>query len=534
MSITIAEILRLPSMHDAKVVAGGQALERRVSTISVSEYTWNTQFKDMYFDYADSEIVISAFYAAKDSVEKQLNNIEVYHSNRVAGLILFYVGVILPYLDERVVSLAERLNFPIIMMPEGRPDLRYSEVIYEVVEAIIKSHRHYKDLTNDIIEQVSCFPASQRSLGFAMRILSNNTFSTIVLADRSGEPYHVSVWPRNVNAEGYLRDGKVIIEGELNPIMGESCRVYVYPIRSAKGLPLQAVIYKRGEVFDADAVRQIGETIQTAINLWGRNVGESPLSELVGAILRDEPYKIKRLSSLFRVDVSDIRDMWILQAGQPDKTDQLLGLLPRLLQDELPRARGGFIYDAFEESGVVMFHAVRARDGLPEAARALLESLRGHGADALLTDCRNLGGLERIRRAYTLNERALRTAKKIFPLKPLFTLFELRFADECIKRIEAGEDSARQAMEMLEAIPGDGGISYGDMLKTLFAYYLDADRSAAAAAELLFVHKNTIQYRIKKFHELIADDLGGMLEVNELLMALAIGRILESDRKSRS
>ena len=99
-------------MHDAKVVAGGQALERRVSTISVSEYTWNTQFKDMYFDYADSEIVISAFYAAKDSVEKQLNNIEVYHSNRVAGLILFYVGVILPYLDERVVSLAERLNFP--------------------------------------------------------------------------------------------------------------------------------------------------------------------------------------------------------------------------------------------------------------------------------------------------------------------------------------------------------------------------------------------------------------------------------------
>jgi len=96
MSITIAEILKLPSMHDAKVVAGKQALDRWVSTISVSEYTWNTQFKDLSFDYADSEIVISAFYASRDSVDKQCCNIEEYHSNRVAGLILFYVGVICP------------------------------------------------------------------------------------------------------------------------------------------------------------------------------------------------------------------------------------------------------------------------------------------------------------------------------------------------------------------------------------------------------------------------------------------------------
>ncbi|HWQ58331.1 MAG TPA: PucR family transcriptional regulator ligand-binding domain-containing protein [Clostridia bacterium] len=533
MSITIAEILKLPSMHNARVVAGGQVLDRWVSTISVSEYTWNTQFKDMYFDYADSEIVISAFYAAKDSVETQLNNIEVYHSNRVAGLILFYVGVILPYLDERVINLADRLNFPIIMMPEGRPDLRYSEVIYEVVEAIIKSHQHYKNLTNDIIEQISCFPASQRSLGSAMRVLSNNTFSTIVLADMSGEPFHVSVWPRTVNAEGYLRDGKVIIEGELSPVMGESCRVYVYPIRTAKGLPLQAVIYKRGEVFTADVVRQIGETIQTAMNLWGRNVGENLLSELVGAILRDEPYKMRRLSSLFSVDVADIKDMWILQAKQPEQTDQLFAAVPQLLQDELPRARGSFIYDVFEESAAVMFHAVGERDSLSDAAHVLLAGLKERGVEAVLTVCRNLGAADRIRRAYTLNESALRTARKIFPLKSLFTLSELRFADECVKRIEAGEESVRQSTEMLEAIPKDGGISYEDMLKTLSAYYLDARGNAAAAAELLFVHKNTIQYRIKKFHEYIADNLCDALEVNELLSALAIERILDSNRNNR-
>ncbi len=534
MSITIAEILKLPSMHDAKVVAGKQALDRWVSTISVSEYTWNTQFKDLSFDYADSEIVISAFYASKDSVDKQCCNIEEYHSNRVAGLILFYVGVILPCLDERVINVADRLNFPIIVMPEGRPDLRYSEVIYEVVEAIIKSHAHYKNLTNDIIEQISCFPASQRSLGFAMRILSNNTFSTIILADMTGEPHHVAAWPRNAGVEAYLEDGRVVTDREISRAPGESCRAYVYPLRTAKGVPMQAVIYKRGEVFSADVVRQIGETIQTAINLWGRNVGENLLGELVGAILRDEPYKIRRLAALFGVDVEDMQDMWILQAAGPGMNDRLVNLLPELMRGALPLARGAFVFDAFEDNAVVLLRAVKEREGLIDAARSLLDELRAHGVEATLTACWNLGSLARIRRAYTLNEGALRTARQIYPHKSLFTLAEMRFADKCIKIIESGEDAVKQAMEPLEAIPEDGGIAYGEMLKTLCAYYLDTPQSAQAAAELLFVHKNTVQYRMRKFHERIAINSSDALEVGELCAALAVSRILESNRKSRN
>lgn len=534
MSITIAEILKLPSLHNAKIVAGRQGLDRWVSTISVSEYTWNTQFKDVCFDYADSEIVISAFYAARDSVEKQCSNIEEYHNSRVAGLILFYVGVILPYLDERVINLADRLNFPIIVMPEGRPDLRYSEVIYEVVEAIIKSHAYHKDLTNDIIAQVSSFPPSQRSVGFAMRILSNNTFSTIILADLSGEPYHVSVWPRNVEADGYLKDGKVIVaERDVTHELGETCRVYVYPIRTAKGLPLQAVVYKRGDVFSADLVRQIGETIQAAINLWGRNIGENLLSELVGAILRDEPYKIRRLAALFSVDVADISDMWILQTRDGGATDQLFSLVPQRIAQEMPQTRGTFIFDAFEDSAVVLLRAVKEREHLLDEANALLEDLRAHGVSAVLTMCWNLGDPSRIRRAYMLNEGALHTARKIYPNKSLFTLSEMRFADRCIKTIESGEEAIRQATELLDLISRDWGVTREDMLDTLCAYYLDTRCNAAAAAELLFVHKNTIQYRVRKFQECLADRLEDAHEMSELCAALAIHRILKGNKEEK-
>ncbi len=532
MSITVAEILKLPSLQNARVVAGRQGLNRWVSTISVSEYTWNTQFKDLFFDYADSEIVISAFYASRDSVDKQCNNIQEYHINRVAGLILFYVGVILPRLDERVINLADRLNFPIIVMPEGRPDLRYSEVIYEVVEAIVKSHSDYKNLTNNIIEQVSGFPESQRSIGYAMRILSNNTFSTIILADMSGEPYQITAWPGNADVTDYLRNGKAIFDNEVIQVMGGNYRVYTYPIKTVKGLPMQAVIYKRGELFSAEVVRQIGETIQTAISLWGRNVGENLLSELVGAILRDEPYKIQRLASLFGMDVAEIRDMWILQTKEGVATEKLFKTLPQLLQDEFPQSRGTFIYDIFEESAILLFRGVKERDDLRDAAYRLLDELRAHGVDSVLTTCWNLGAQERIRKAYMLNRATLRIARQIYPNKSLFTLTELRFADKCIKCIENGEEAARQGMEMLEAIPRDGGVTYEDMLKTLYAYYLDTNCSAAAAAELLFVHKNTIQYRIKKFQEQLAGKLADALEVNELCTALAISRIL-ADRGKR-
>lgn len=502
-------------------------LNHRVSTISVSEYTWGTQFKDVCFDSYVSELVISAFYAVKDDVEKQYHNIEEYHANRVAGLILFYVGIILPYVDERIIALANRLGFPIIVMPENRPDLRYSEVIFEVTEAILKGRMTDYDFEKNIIEQVSRFPDHQQSVGAVMRILSDRTVSTIILADSSGEPLNASVWPRNLAVEDYLHRGKVLYDEETVRLHGEAYQVYVCPVKSSGGIPLQAVIYKRGKQLSPDVVKQIGETIQISMNLWGRGHSEKLRSELVGAILKDEPYKIRHIATLFGIRVQDFRDMWIICPVSDDKAERLLKNAPRLISDTLNQICNTIIFDIYDGNIVILVDTAACSVNMQSAAQSLYDCLEEHKLEAVITVCRNLGNLAKVKKAYLVNKGALSTAREIYPLKKLFSLSEIKFADRCKKIIESGENAISQNTEILDIIPKEGRVSFQDMLNTISTYFLDAQGSVDLTGKLLFLHRNTIQYRINKLKERVNDGLEKMPEVSELYLALALNRILK-------
>ncbi|MBC8844651.1 PucR family transcriptional regulator ligand-binding domain-containing protein, partial [Escherichia coli] len=84
------------------------------------------------------EIVVSAFVNIRDDVEAQCRTIERLHKLGEVALILYYVGIVVPKMDQKLIDFANELDFTIIVMPENEMSLRYSEVIYEVVEAIVK------------------------------------------------------------------------------------------------------------------------------------------------------------------------------------------------------------------------------------------------------------------------------------------------------------------------------------------------------------------------------------------------------------
>ncbi len=65
-----------------------------------------------------------------------------------------------------------------------------------------------------------------------------------------------------------------------------------------------------------------------------------------------------------------------------------------------------------------------------------------------------------------------------------------------------------------------------DVLDTLTAFLLDCQGNILETANQLFVHKNTVKYRIKKSERLLGTDLLKMPEVMDLYTALAITRIL--------
>lgn len=70
-----------------------------------------------------------------------------------------------------------------------------------------------------------------------------------------------------------------------------------------------------------------------------------------------------------------------------------------------------------------------------------------------------------------------------------------------------------------------------ELLTTLWVY-LDNGRSLEATARELFVHPNTVRYRLKRISEVIGWDATGAREALILQSALIVGSIAEGDRKS--
>ena len=77
MSVTIADLLTLPSMRGAQVLGGARGLSKIVSSISVLESTDPSVLIDCLFpkdEFFGSEIVITGFLNALDDVECQCAN----------------------------------------------------------------------------------------------------------------------------------------------------------------------------------------------------------------------------------------------------------------------------------------------------------------------------------------------------------------------------------------------------------------------------------------------------------------------------
>ena len=95
MSLTVAQLMELPCLRRAKVLAGRNGLNRIVSTISVLEYAVPTAMQKKLYDSIEfwgSELVITGFCSVADDVEAQCANIRRLAEAGEVGMILYYVG----------------------------------------------------------------------------------------------------------------------------------------------------------------------------------------------------------------------------------------------------------------------------------------------------------------------------------------------------------------------------------------------------------------------------------------------------------
>lgn len=529
MSVTVEQLLKLPSLSRAKVLGGHGGLSKVVSSISVLESTDPGVLVDEVFpqgEFFGSEIVITGFLNSVDNVPLQLANIRRLAEGGEVGLIVFYVGVYLPRIDPQLIALADELDFVLITMPEGEATLRYGEVINDVMDCIYRDRAQSSSVVLDILAGVSALPKHLQTVNTALRMLSDRISASVLLCDSSFHLLNLVAWPRGIEAEvaeGFKAmqtfpppDGSAVC-----PFVPDS-RIYRMSL-GTDSEHMDLLIIKAGLPFDAATLIQVLDATRICINIWGRRHGEIAIHELIRAILQDEPLKMRRLAEIFHVDVASLHEMWIVQSGAEDAKDAFQALLPTA-RECFAGFPGSLIMDIYGGRLLIFTSTPSTQQEAERRSAMLLETVTGKLPDAVLCRCSGLQNTADVREAYLNFRESLADAMRIYPIRRTYTSGDIRFAKDCRLVIQGGEAAIDACFRAIVPVQTDS--EELDLAATLSTYLLDGAMSVTLTSELLFIHKNTVKYRIQRISNLLGYRPDKMPELLELYRACAVRRLL--------
>ena len=531
MSITVSALLNLPSLRQAQVEAGHSGLSRIVSSVSVLEYADPAVLEDDLFhndEFCGSEIVITGFVNNPTDEALQCAVVKRLAEAGEVGLILYYVGCFMPEIPQKMKQIAEDYNFVLIVMPRNRMDFRYSEAICEIMEAVVKDRFKNPAFVGELLEQVSRLPQNRRNVGTMLKMLSGRLMASLFLTSHTLEVLNEACWPLSLRetlnrflAEGDLPEAD---KEEVVSVDGSSYYLYRFPIRSDTGRPMELFLFKEGEAVAHSVLEQAAEAVSLAVSIWSSEHDAVAVTELVRAILQDEPVKMRRLAGLFHIDVAAIHTMFIIRCvpGQEEgKAAPVLKELSRILHCFNKNVAAA----SYDGQLVLFVDGPKSLSEEQEMGKAVKEYLDSCPFSCTVTCCNHLDDTSNVREAFLMHQDFIEDVRILFPQKEIYHLQELRFAKACRQMAAGGERSVEDMRKPLERIKkAKEGTDY---IKTLQVYLLDAQCSYQRTGELLYLHKNTVKYRISQCSDLLGYRIGEYPDTLSLYYAAAMERLLD-------
>ena len=521
MSVTVKNLLKLPSLANATVIAGKEGLDKIVTAVSVLETMQYKLIDDHgYFndEFNGCEIIITGFLNGAEDIDAQYNLVKGLALSGEAGLILYYVGVIVKKVDPSIIKLADELKFPIIVMPYNRLNLRYSEAITDIMGLIIRDQLSVEPMIVALLESISKLPVHQQNVGTMIRLISKRLSAIVILTTDKNKTLYEAAWPGEL--AGIHKDVEKLTDADFKvnsismPGM-EDTLVYKEDVNVSGTRYMLYILHVSGTLAGI-LIQQAVEAVRIALKLWGKDKGESVATEIVEAILTDQPVKMRSLSSMYNLDIASVDSMWVINGSILSAEDV------HLVTDEAQKFCQTLCADLYKESIVLFTDNIKRKVDV-DALRANIESVLGK--DVRISYFTNLKDTGEVRSAYFLNYDSWRDASRIMPDKGFFVSGDVEFAKTCRQIVEGGDESISEYLSLFDAIEDKKG--NGEYIDTLCTYLLDANSNVQITSEKMFVHKNTIKYRIKKMSDCLGFTVGSMPGSEKLFKACGIKRLMD-------
>lgn len=534
MELTVGDCLKLPSLSTAEVLGGRQGLSHRVYSCTVLEWSDRKMFKPPYF--RDGDIVVTSFYYEKSDIAAQCATIRQLQGVGTAALVLFHVGTVIASVDPALIALADELDYPLILIPSHR-DVSYSEVIQDVMEAIFFKKSAQNRFADVVLQRFSSLPEAQQNISKLLELISQSTQSHLALYSSelkyisgAAHPSFPAAFVQDFQPESSLDE---LISTPSFPIPAEvhkqTIYLYLQEVTHRVSPPLFLFFITPNERMELFVLQQAAETLLLANDIWHLGITENRRSRLLHHLLYD--------TSNF--DGDDLRSLQgyiekpgvLLYLRSDNHASRLSGVQLQRLVSELTgffdAQRLPILLDTAEGAAVILILEPLPFDYVEEMTGSILETLGEQEFSARLA-CVPLANLTTIKDTYSHLCSSWESMVQIHPHRTAFDLFHMRIAHECRQIIGEGPQRIKREWMLLELLERGDGKDNEELLDTLATFFLDAGGSIAKTAELMFVHANTVKYRIRKARTALGAECFEAHGRHYLYLALAIRRILNA------
>lgn len=436
MSITVRDCLKLPSLRNAEVLAGHAGLDQYVSTVSVLEYAKTFAMANPLF--LGNEIILTAFISIKDDVDAQCEAIRRLHAVGEAAIVLYYVGYYMENVDQKLVQVANELDFPLIVMPRNDYSLRYSDVITEVLMHIFRDQQNETRFATQLLRQISMMREQQRSISGILRLLSDRCQYTFLLVDEDGKECGFAPWPMSINEEFRNSVYDHIDESDDFPVtfLWKDCNYVICKNSFATKMKSRFTLFSimaAGTTEDTKLL-QASEVLQSSYDIWDDDLRKKTQDDLVRMVLVEPADEVYRFANSMRLDLHPLRIMWVICPSPAEK--YTYGSADRAnikyeIKKHLRANRKTGIVDTFDNSVVAFMNDDKYLEFDKDLCESLTKYLQEQYPGMILTWCGALDSITDAKRAYLLLEEYFPTACAIYAHKTVLTQRELSFAGNC-------------------------------------------------------------------------------------------------------
>lgn len=505
--VTIREILRIPLLQEAQIIAGEQGLERIVQFIDIMEVPDLTGWPK------EGVLMLTTAYAIRDHPDQLAEMIRILHEGGAAGLAIKSARFLntIPF---EALQMSNDCGLPLIELP---PEIPYTDITQAVMEQVLdrqatllrRSDEVYRTLTMMVLENIGIQAVSDHVAGLLkapVAVIDNS--GGIVVSSPAGWDFREAVHPLRWNINVDRRSvAHLLVDKEKLDAMEE---VGIEQARLVLALELM-----RNKIIEDTENRLRGNFIDELmtppapprheVEQRGRQLGMNPLhlwevAVIEGTVAPDEEWMNKLLYEQAEkyhirphVEFRSNRAILFLPTP-PASSDQRSGHEP---QEPIPWADIVLSWLNDKEGQLAGY---RSGIGRPKALWDIHEGFSE--ARNALTISRKLSG-ETALTAYKDVE-VYHLLRGTMDEKGFGVLFDRKLGK--LKQYDEEHNS--------------------DLLRTLF-FYLESRSSLIETANHLFIHRNSVKYRLERIRDITGFDLNDPHEQFVCQMCLIYYYLLE-------